>query len=76
MKLFTAKALHDITPNFCIRSRSTSICLLLEQQDNYKDDPISQVYIKDALSCFMNSLNYNGNLIENRVNSRNMRGHP
>jgi hypothetical protein len=32
-----------------------------------------KVFLKDALSCFMNSLNYNGNIIENRVNSRNMR---
>jgi hypothetical protein len=29
---------------------------------------------KDALSFFKNSLIYNGNRIENRVNSRNMRG--
>jgi hypothetical protein len=32
--------------------------------------------LKDGLSCFMNSLNYNGKLIENQVNSRNIRGHP
>jgi hypothetical protein len=25
---------------------------------------------------FMNSLNYSGKLLENRVNSQNMRGHP
>jgi hypothetical protein len=29
---------------------------------------------KDTLSCFMNSLNYNGNIIENLVNSLNMTG--
>jgi hypothetical protein len=35
------------------------------------------VDFKDALSCFMNSQsNYNGNILEIRGNSRNMRGHP
>jgi hypothetical protein len=34
-----------------------------------------EIHIKDSLSCFMNSLNYNGRIIENRVNIRNMRGH-
>jgi hypothetical protein len=38
---------------------------------NLNDD--LTVTVKDALSCFMNLLDYNCNIIENRVNLRNMR---